>query len=124
MGCTARRRSVERRSGLPSLTLRFGVLRCASHTLLFRVEMGEVVDGRSFVFGERRGELLFERGMVGVDREVGPLVGVGVVVVELFAAVGVADVSPARRAEGVVAAAVGGEAGAGPGCIRVAQEGR
>ena len=60
------------------------------------------------------GELGFECGKIGLGCEVRPLVGIGGLVVEFLAAVGVADVALAFGAQGVIAQAVGGKGGARP----------
>jgi hypothetical protein len=52
-------------------------------------------------FGHPLGHLLFELGVLGGGGEIGPLVGVGVVVVEFFLSGAVADVAPALIACGV-----------------------
>jgi hypothetical protein len=55
----------------------------------------------------RAGQFGFDRGELRVGREVVPLVRVAVVVVQLLATVGVANVPPALAADGVIVAVVG-----------------
>src|SRR4029079_16874922 len=69
-------------------------------------------DVGGFDGGEKFGEGGFGGGVAGVMREVVPLVGIGLVIVEFFRAVAIANVAESVVAEAVVALAVGGEDGA------------
>ena len=60
----------------------------------------------------------------GLGGEVGPLVGIVLMVVEFFAAVGVLDVAPAFGADSVVALVVGGDGGAGAGGLGIFELGK
>ncbi len=68
-------------------------------------------DGTFVDLGQPLGEFGFFGGVVRITREVGPLIGIFDLVVEFFAAVGVADVAPVFGADGVVALIVGGDGG-------------
>ena len=76
----------------------------------FRREVGAVI--RQYGFD-------FRSGVLG---EVGPLVGVGTVVVQFLAAVLVANVAVMPGADGVIAPGVGTEGVGGPEGLRVAEK--
>src|SRR5947207_15525573 len=62
-------------------------------------------------FGKPLGEVFLDGGVVGVGRKIFPFVRVGFFVVELFVAVGVADIAIGFAPHAVVLIAVGRESG-------------
>ena len=76
--------------------------------------MGAARGWRHIGFGEPEPVVGDDRGMRGGADEIGPFVGIGLVVVEFFSAVGVADIAPALGPNGVVALVMAGDGGPTP----------
>src|SRR5262245_10098212 len=91
--------------------LAFPVRRAAAE---FDQARGAAREGWSAIGRQPLRQIALRRGAARVGGEVGPLVRVGALVVELFGAVRVADVAPSVAAHGVVAGPVGGDRRPGP----------